>query len=589
MPNENDASNQDFTLPGSNIKKSLAILPCFRKLRRQRLITRIPSPETGLPCLAHLQCNNPVRAIHKYRSMTQLKRLILGAITLVVLLLLGSSLFSSLNEPQITDRLQLYQTDLLLQTSELQAIPGSTDRLPTKEFLLGKDPIGTALEQYQTVRKSAEANLNQLQERLAQATHKLPNPDKGIAAAPTEPATPAEQTKQLQVTLQQQQALINQLDLRIGLLQAAQNKPSDALKTWTGLVDRLPDTADLTATAKTLIGLWSEPPRILPDVEQQVQKSLEGWFRDRSLSRLYGLQQRQDALTRLEALQQETAQKTLVRLALVSVAPVIGGLIGVVMLIAVVGQWLIRSKQPQTEKENYAWDVPWTGETIWLVLIVGFFFCGQIVIPLVLGSIGIDFSGFGTRAKAFYTLTYYLLMAGSGLLVLYLAIRSHLPLPEGWFRLTGKRNWFFWGISGYFVALPLMLAVSLINQQIWQGQGGSNPLLQIVLEEGDPVALGIFLFTAAVAAPVFEELLFRGFLLPSLTRYVPVSGAIALSSLVFAIAHLSLSEVLPLAVLGSVLGFVYTRSRGLLAPMLLHSLWNSITMIGLFTLGSGVN
>jgi uncharacterized protein len=146
-----------------------------------------------------------------------------------------------------------------------------------------------------------------------------------------------------------------------------------------------------------------------------------------------------------------------------------------------------------------------------------------------------------------------------------------------------------WGLGGYFVALPLMLLVSVVNQQIWQGQGGSNPLLQIVLEEGDPVALGLFFFTAAVAAPVFEEILFRGFLLPSLTRYFPVGGAIALSSLIFATAHLSLSEILPLTVLGAILGYVYTRSRGLLSSMLLHSLWNSVTMVGLFILGSGMD
>jgi membrane protease YdiL (CAAX protease family) len=108
-----------------------------------------------------------------------------------------------------------------------------------------------------------------------------------------------------------------------------------------------------------------------------------------------------------------------------------------------------------------------------------------------------------------------------------------------------------------------------------------------VLEEGDRVAISLFFFTAAVAAPVFEEILFRGFLLPSLTRYVPVWSAIGLSALLFALAHLSLSEVLPLAVLGVVLGYVYTRSRGLLAPILLHSLWNSATMIGLLVLGSG--
>jgi len=38
-----------------------------------------------------------------------------------------------------------------------------------------------------------------------------------------------------------------------------------------------------------------------------------------------------------------------------------------------------------------------------------------------------------------------------------------------------------------------------------------------------------------------------------------------------------------------VLGVVYTRSRNLLAPMLLHSAWNSITMLGLFLLGSSAN
>ncbi|NJL42942.1 MAG: CPBP family intramembrane metalloprotease [Pseudanabaena sp. SU_2_4] len=43
----------------------------------------------------------------------------------------------------------------------------------------------------------------------------------------------------------------------------------------------------------------------------------------------------------------------------------------------------------------------------------------------------------------------------------------------------------------------------------------------------------------------------------------------------FALAHLNLADILPLTVLGMVLGFVYMRSGNLLAPMLLHGLWNS--------------
>jgi membrane protease YdiL (CAAX protease family) len=66
---------------------------------------------------------------------------------------------------------------------------------------------------------------------------------------------------------------------------------------------------------------------------------------------------------------------------------------------------------------------------------------------------------------------------------------------------------------------------------------------------------------------------------------MPLWGAIGLSSFIFAAAHLSLSEIMPLMLLGVILGIVYTRSRNLISPMVLHSAWNSVTMLGLFILG----
>jgi membrane protease YdiL (CAAX protease family) len=179
-------------------------------------------------------------------------------------------------------------------------------------------------------------------------------------------------------------------------------------------------------------------------------------------------------------------------------------------------------------------------------------------------------------------------MSVGGISVLYLSIKSYFPLPEDWFKFKFNADWLAWGFGGYLVAIPSVLLVSLINQQIWHGQGGSNPLLFLALQAKDRVALAIFFSTASIAAPLFEEIMFRGFLLPSLTRYTSVNGAIMISGFIFAIAHLSLSEVLPLATLGIILGFVYTRSRNLLAPMLLHCLWNSGTLVSLFVLGSGV-
>jgi membrane protease YdiL (CAAX protease family) len=517
-----------------------------------------------------------------------LKRLILLAITLVMVALLGNSLLGSLGEPQVNDRLQLYQTDLALRALELVDAPadgGEEDFTAARKALLGEKPLETALKQYQTARTSAENNLEKFQAQL-QTTALVNEPSLTVPAEPT--SAPVETTR-LSTAIQQQQDLVNQLDLRIGILQAEQGKVAEAQTAWSNILDRQPlatdDRVDLAATANVLLGLWSDPPRLMPNAEP-VLKSLDGWFRYRSLSRLYELQQRSDSLSALQATEQQVAQRTIVKLALVNVIPVVGGTIGLILLIVTVARTLFRKEKEQVE--TLAWTVPWEWDTILQVIVLGFFFIGQIILPVFLQYSGLSFSALGSQAKAVYTLTYYLLMASGGLAVLYFSIQRFFPLPEDWFQLRGKRNWFLWGLGGYLAALPLMIGVSLVNQQIWQGQGGSNPLLQTVLEEGDRLAISMFFFTAAVAAPIFEEILFRGFLLPSLTRYVPVWGAIGFSALLFALAHLSLSEVLPLAVLGTILGYIYTRSRGLLAPILLHSLWNSATMIGLLVLGSGV-
>lgn len=510
-----------------------------------------------------------------------IKRLILSLLTLVVVVLVGSSLITSLGQPQITNRLELYQTNLVLlatetvpqsETAEIAVDadlidPMNTARSQLQQAVLGNDPLQMALDNYQSVRDNAQDTLTNFEIRMAESD-----------------------SAQLSTLIPQQEALLWQLDLRIGLLQAVQGNLDSAQITWDTLLSQLERrTAGgaIAETAAILSNLWGEPPTVGENAETVVRTNLEGWFQDEALTQLYTIADNDTALVALETQRMAIARTTLLKLALVGILPAIAAIAGIGLVIFLLVQRFTQGKEALLAVGGQAWETPWEAEIIWQVLIVGFFLIGQVVLPLLLGLLPLSLADSTSRVRAFYTLGYYVTMAAAGLFILFLSVRAYRPLPKDWFRFQLSGRGLLWGIGGYLAALPLMLGVSIVNQQIWQGQGGSNPLLQIVLEENDPVALGIFLFTAAVAAPVFEELLFRGFLLPSLTRYVPVWGAIALSGLVFAIAHLSLSEVIPLALLGSVLGVVYVRSRNLFAPMLLHSLWNSITMIGLFILGSG--
>ena len=542
-----------------------------------------------------------------------IKRVVLSALTVLTVLLAGASLWQSWQQPQFQSRLELYETNLLLRAAEWQPQDSrGKDLTNARKALLGDKPIETAIEQYQEAKTSTQKNIKKALAQLKQ-TRSLPEsapatPQPESATPPVTETSRSNQKNILQRSLARLEKLNAELTLRLGILQAQQGKTAEAIKTWASLRSQesgvrsqeseeklqplapspQPPAPNLAETANALIGLWSNPARLLPDAQQLIQTNLDGWFRDRALLRLYELQQRQDAVEQLQAAQREIAERAIVKLAIIGSLPWLAGVTGLGLLIFLVAQRLRKGKESiLSRNEDIVWVTPWTGETVWQVFIVGFFLMGQVLIPLTLSLLNVKPVGGQIRIQAFYVLVNYLLLAAGGLGVLYLSIKSFFPLPEDWFRFKWRSNWILWGLGGYCVALPLVLIVSILNQQLWQGQGGSNPLLSLALEARDRVALTIFFFTAAIAAPLFEEFLFRGFLLPSLTRYISVWWAIILSAFLFAVAHLSLSEILPLMTLGIILGIVYTRSRNLLAPMLLHSLWNSGTLLSLYILGSG--
>ena len=527
-----------------------------------------------------------------------LKRLILALLTVLAISRIIFSLGDSLSQPQIQSRLELYQTNLVLHITEFRAEGKNADLQEKLESLVGKEPLASAEKEYQKARQQSTVSRSNFQAQLDKLSSSL-NAD-GDATAPIDRSsleivseaqannTIAPQQKQLTEAIVEIDNFINELDLKLGILHAAQNERDEAITTWDKTIERIDNSQDkFKQTAIVLKNLWSSSPQVTDTAESTLTNNLDGWFRYRGLLQLYTVANRQNDLSILRSQEQKLAEKALAKLAIISGIPVFGGITGVILLIFLIVQRLWKKEASiLATNSNTAWTTPWDWEITWQVLIVGFFFIGQFVLPFLLGFSGLNPVNYSLRFKALYVLFTYMLMSIGGITVLYLSIKSFLPLPKDWFRFKWTSNWFLWGFGGYLIALPSVLLISLINQQIWQGQGGSNPLLFLALQAQDKVALAIFFITASIAAPVFEEIMFRGFLLPSLTRYLPVWSAIIISGFIFAIAHLSLSEVLPLATLGIILGFVYTRSRNLLAPMLLHGLWNSGTLLSLFILGS---
>ena len=134
------------------------------------------------------------------------------------------------------------------------------------------------------------------------------------------------------------------------------------------------------------------------------------------------------------------------------------------------------------------------------------------------------------------------------------------------------------------MVLPAVALAGWLIDQVWGDPGGSNPLLELVLRTHSWPALGCLALTAVVLAPLFEETLFRGVLLPVLARRWGRGWGVAISALVFGLAHLSLGELTPLVLLGLALGWLRLESGRLGPCVLMHGLWNGLTFANLVLL-----
>jgi hypothetical protein len=88
-----------------------------------------------------------------------------------------------------------------------------------------------------------------------------------------------------------------------------------------------------------------------------------------------------------------------------------------------------------------------------------------------------------------------------------------------------------------------------------------------------------WIFMLVVVAPISEECIFRGALFRFLVSRLPLSWATTISSILFALLHQNLYSFVPLAVLGAALSLIYAKTGRLIAPIILHMVFNLISVV----------
>jgi len=152
-----------------------------------------------------------------------------------------------------------------------------------------------------------------------------------------------------------------------------------------------------------------------------------------------------------------------------------------------------------------------------------------------------------------------------------------------------RREWILLalGLGGYCVAVPVTAGLSTLTQ-MFTGETPvlTHPIIWMLAEASGPDKVFMLILGASVLAPIFEEILFRGFLFQILRDRIGGTLSILASSLIFAALHPSAYTILPLFGLSCILCLLYARTGSLWPSILLHALHNSVSVLMvLFTLG----
>lgn len=154
-----------------------------------------------------------------------------------------------------------------------------------------------------------------------------------------------------------------------------------------------------------------------------------------------------------------------------------------------------------------------------------------------------------------------------------------------WFTSTWNTYWVWWAVGGYFVSSWFFNLADFCNQMLLPhslfDSAAEGVVSQLINpEHNELLASFVGCLAPCWTAPWWEEILYRGFMLPALCLQLPYWFAVWASGVIFSIHHVSATGAIPLMVLGWTWAGLYTKSGNLLVTILVHAMWNSRVFLG---------
>lgn len=235
-----------------------------------------------------------------------------------------------------------------------------------------------------------------------------------------------------------------------------------------------------------------------------------------------------------------------------------------------------------TAAPNVHPEPPADGEPFWnyqdLLLLVGLAVPSVVVAIALVALAGLALGGPARSAVAVLALQFT--AYGLWFLCLFALLKLRYGRPFwrslAWVRPRAPLSRFLAG--GVVLAFAIALLGALLRTP-----DIDMPIQQLLRDRASLALVGLF---AVTLGPLCEELIFRGFLQPLLTRTFGAAAAILVTAVVFAVPHgpqyaWSWQHVLLITLAGAAFGWARLRSGSTLAAAVMHAGYNLVFFVAL--------
>ena len=226
--------------------------------------------------------------------------------------------------------------------------------------------------------------------------------------------------------------------------------------------------------------------------------------------------------------------------------------------------------------------VPWSPKDIVRGSLAALALLAAGVLIVVVVAVVAGFAGLDPTDAAFLQFTVFAVMALESVFVLpawWWGPRKH-ALELSWLGLRSTK--LSRAAMLTIVAFAVIMGVNLLWAMVseWLDLPGQPDLVPLFGE--GPLGLAGAIVVACVIAPLAEEVFFRGFMFAGMRDRWGLAAGVIVSAVIFALFHMSLSTLIPIAAMGAVFALLYERADSLWPCIALHAAVNLLGVLGAY-------